>query len=205
MSENELRSGDFTEENEPYSLFETWLKEAEAAEVNDPNALALATVDEHGMPNVRMVLLKGFDRDGFVFYTNLESRKAREIGENPRVALCFHWASIGEQIRVEGRVERVSDAEADAYFASRPRGSQLGACASRQSTPIASRQELEQRMAELDRELAGRPVPRPAFWGGFRVVPTAIEFWYDRQDRLHDRFLYQRTSEGGWVVTRLSP
>lgn len=190
---------------DPIARFHESYARARTSESFDAGRVALATADRSGQPSVRYVLLKQADAAGFVFYTNLESRKAREIGENPRVALCFHWASIGEQIRVEGRVERVSDAEADAYFASRPRGSQLGACASRQSAPLESRAVLERRVAELDREFAGRAVPRPAFWGGFRVVPTAIEFWFDRQDRLHDRFLYQRTSEGNWVVTQLSP
>jgi pyridoxamine 5'-phosphate oxidase len=190
---------------DPIARFHESFARARTSESFDASRVALATADRTGQPSVRFVLLKHADAAGFVFYTNLESRKARELTENPRAALSFHWASIGEQIRVEGRVERVSDAEADAYFAKRPRGSQLGACASKQSSPIASREELEQRVAALDREFAGRPVPRPPFWGGFRVVPTAIEFWYDRQDRLHDRFLYQRTADGGWVVTRLSP
>jgi pyridoxamine 5'-phosphate oxidase len=204
MSENELRSGDFTEENEPYSLFETWLKEAEAAEVNDPNALALATVDEHGMPNVRMVLLKGFDRDGFVFYTNLESRKGRELLGQKKAAMVFHWKSLRRQVRVRGNVELVSDVEADAYYDSRPRGSRIGAWASKQSRPLESRFALEKAVAEYTVKFGVGAIPRPPYWSGFRLKPVSIEFWHDRPFRLHDRIEFVRQGDG-WEKIRMYP
>ncbi len=191
-------------EPDPIVRFRESFARAKAGETFAAERMALATADAEGRPSVRYVLLKEADARGFVFYTNFESRKARELRENPRASLAFHWASTGEQVRVEGRVERVADGEADAYFASRPRGSQLGACASRQSAPIGSREELERRVSELERTYAGQPIPRPAYWGGFRVVPSQIEFWHDRNDRLHDRFLYTRTA-GGWTLTLLSP
>lgn len=191
-------------QSDPIVRFQESFARAMQSEVFPAERVALASADADGRPSVRIVLLKEIDPRGFVFYTNLGSRKARELVENPRASLAFHWPSTGEQVRVEGSVERVSDEAADAYFATRPRGSQLGAWASRQSAPIASREELEHRVAELDRQYAGRPVPRPEFWGGFRVVPTQIEFWHDRSDRLHDRILYTRIPSG-WTQTLLSP
>lgn len=168
---------------------------------------ALATVSDQGQPSVRYVLVKHVDDAGFVFFTNLQSRKARELEGNPRAALAFHWVSTGEQVRAEGVVEPVSDAQADAYFATRPRGSQLGAWASKQSAPIATRAELEAELAAVtERFRAQESVPRPAFWGGYRLVPAAIEFWSDRRDRLHDRLVYTREREDErWRITRLQP
>jgi pyridoxamine 5'-phosphate oxidase len=170
----------------------------------DTAPVALATADAAGRPSVRMVLLRGIDERGFVFHTNYNSRKARELGENPHAALCFHWHSLEEQIRVEGRIERLSAEESDAYFNSRPRGSQLGAWASNQSAALASRETLEQEYREVERQYEGKPVPRPPFWGGFRLVPDRIEFWFGRPDRLHDRILY--TQDGSaWRIERLYP
>lgn len=179
---------------DPFDLFEAWFKEAEAAEINDPNAMALATVDESGMPNVRTVLLKGRDKRGFVFYTNLESTKGRELAGHPKAALLFHWKSVGRQVRIRGPVEQVSDGEADAYFASRPRGSQIGAWASEQSRPAADRQTLEGRVAAREREF-GDMVPRPPHWSGLRIIPQTIEFWQNGAFRLHDRFVYDMKAE----------
>jgi pyridoxamine 5'-phosphate oxidase len=153
---------------------------------------------------VRMVLLRGADERGFVFHTNYESRKARELDENPRAAICVHWHALEEQIRIEGRVERLTDVESDAYFSSRPRGSQLGAWASKQSAPLPSRETLEEEYREIERRYEGRPVPRPPFWGGYRLAPDRIEFWFGRPDRLHDRLLYTRQGEG-WTIERLYP
>jgi pyridoxamine 5'-phosphate oxidase len=204
MSENELRTGDFTDENEPFSLFGTWLKEAEGAEINDPNALALATVDADGMPNVRMVLLKGFDLNGFVFYTNYESRKGRELLGQKKAAMVFHWKSLRRQVRVRGNVETVSDAEADAYFASRARESQIGAWASQQSQPLDSRETFEAATAAIAQRYTGE-VPRPPHWGGYALVPQEIEFWADRPFRLHDRVRFTRDGSGGWDRQRLYP
>jgi pyridoxamine 5'-phosphate oxidase len=170
----------------------------------DTAPVALATADADGRPSVRMVLLRGVDERGFVFHTNYNSRKARELAENPQAALCVHWHSLEEQIRIEGRVERLQDDESDAYFGSRPRGSQLGAWASNQSAILASRETLEEEYRTIERRYEGQPVPRPPFWGGYRLVPDRIEFWFGRPDRLHDRLLYTR-SASGWDIQRLYP
>ncbi|MGR4846781.1 pyridoxamine 5'-phosphate oxidase [Rhizobium sp. LARHSG275] len=206
MSANELTSGDFTESGEPFKLFAEWLKEAEASEPNDPNAVALATVDEDGLPNVRMVLLKGFDEDGFVFYTNFESQKGREILGQRKAAMCFHWKSLRRQVRLRGPVEIVTDAEADAYFKTRARGSRIGAWASKQSRPLESRFALEKAVAEYTARYAIGEIPRPAHWSGFRIRPTSIEFWKDQKFRLHDRVEFRRPSpEGEWDKVRMYP
>ncbi|MBB3659520.1 pyridoxamine 5'-phosphate oxidase [Rhizobium sp. BK650] len=206
MSANGLTGGDFTESEEPFKLFGEWLKEAEASEVNDPNAVALATVDEDGLPNVRMVLLKGFDTDGFVFYTNFESQKGREILGQKKAAMCFHWKTLRRQVRVRGPVEIVTDAEADAYFATRARGSRIGAWASRQSRPLESRFALEKAVAEYTARYAIGEIPRPSYWSGFRIRPTSIEFWKDQKFRLHDRIEFRRPApEGAWDKVRMYP
>jgi len=198
-------SGDFTRREEPLRLFAEWLAEAERSEPNDANALALATVDADGLPNVRMVLLKGFDPAGFVFYTNFDSAKGREILVTGKAAMCFHWKSLRRQVRLRGAVEVVSDADADAYFQSRPRGSRIGAWASKQSAPLESRFALEKSVAEYTARYALGEIPRPAHWSGFRLVPQAIEFWHDRPFRLHDRLRFTRNDDGGWTRTRLYP
>ena len=206
MSENALTSGDFTEQNEPYALFGTWLEEAGKTEPNDPNAVALATVDAAGLPNVRMVLLKGFDTRGFVFYTNFESRKGEEILGARKAAMCFHWKSLRRQVRIRGEVEIVTDAEADEYYASRPRGSRIGAWASKQSRPLEGRFALEKAVAEYTARYAIGEIPRPPHWSGFRIKPVSIEFWHDRPFRLHDRMEFRRTADGaGWTKVRMYP
>ena len=205
MSESGLTSGDFTERDEPLRLFAEWLADATAKEPNDPNAVALATVDENGLPNVRMVLLKGYDEAGFVFYTNFESTKGREILGQRKAAMCFHWKSLRRQIRLRGPVEIVGDAEADAYYASRPRGSRIGAWASKQSRPLEGRFALERAVAEYTARYAIGEIPRPPHWSGFRIVPQTIEFWHDRPFRLHDRVVFARREDGGWEKTRLFP
>ena len=189
---------------DPFSQFGAWLREAEASEPNNPNAMTLATVSADGRPSTRMVLLKGYDDQGFVFYTNYTSQKGRELLGNPNASLCFYWKSLGRQVRVDGRAEPVSDAEADAYFASRQRGSQIGAWASDQSRPVDSRETLEERVRAVTAEYDGANVPRPAHWSGFRVVPDRIEFWTDRPNRLHDRQVFDRVV-GGWREQRLQP
>ena len=205
MSETGLTTHDFTEAAEPFLLFKQWLEDASASEPNDPNAVALATVDADGLPDVRMVLLKGFDEQGFVFYTNFESAKGREILGTMKAALCFHWKSLRRQVRVRGPVEVVSDAEADAYYATRPRGSRIGAWASKQSRPLESRFALEKAVAEYTARHAIGDIPRPKHWSGFRILPRTIEFWHDRPFRLHDRMVFSRRADGGWGKTRLYP
>jgi pyridoxamine 5'-phosphate oxidase len=189
---------------DPFQLFDTWFAEARASEPNDSNAMALATVDAAGQPSVRMVLLKGHGPDGFVFYTNRESRKAGELAAMPRAALLFHWKSLRRQIRIEGAVTRVTDAESDAYFASRGRDSQLGAWASDQSRPLDARATFEARYEEARARFEGGAVPRPPHWGGYRVVPEQIEFWQDREHRLHERRLFVRAGDG-WREGLLYP
>ena len=205
MSETPLTKDDFTARDEPIRLFADWLADAEKSEPNDPTAMALATVDKDGLPDVRMVLLKGFDRDGFVFYTNLESAKGVELLGSMKAAMCFHWKSLRRQVRLRGPVEIVSDAEADAYFASRPRGSRIGAWASKQSRPLESRFALEKAVAEYTARHAIGEIPRPAHWSGFRLKPQAIEFWHDRPFRLHDRVVFSADGKGGWGKARLYP
>jgi len=196
----------FTERTDPFALFAEWLQDAEKSEPNDANAMTLATVDEEGLPNARMVLLKGFDHLGFVFYTNYESQKGQEILGTMKAALVFHWKSLRRQVRVRGLVEKVTDAEADAYFNSRPRDSRIGAWASAQSRPLEGRFALEAQVAMYTAKYAIGNVPRPAYWSGFRVKPLSIEFWHDRPFRLHDRVVFRRAfPTDSWNKTKLYP
>ncbi len=190
---------------DPTAQFRIWFEEALAANLHEPNAMTLATATPDGKPSARVVLLKGHDERGFVFYTNYEGRKGREMESNPNVALVFYWGELERQVRIEGRVSRVPESESDAYFASRPRGSRLGAWASEQSRPAANRGLLEERLRELEKTYEGRGVPRPPFWGGYRVEPEVVEFWQGRENRLHDRIVYRRTGDGRWEIERLQP
>jgi len=190
---------------DPIRQFRGWLDEALAAHLTEPNAMTVATVGADGRPSARMALIKGVSEAGFVFYTNYESRKGRELGAAPWAALVFYWAELERQVRIEGRVERTSAADSDAYFHSRPVGSQLGAAVSQQSAVIPDRATLEVRLRKLEARYRDQEVPRPEHWGGFRVVPDAIEFWQGRPNRLHDRLRYRKTAEGVWVIERLSP
>ena len=190
---------------DPIQQFQVWFAQALAAGLAEPNAMTVATATPDGRPSARMLLIKGVDERGFVFFTNYESRKGLELAVNPYAALVFYWAELERQVRIEGTVEQVAPAESDAYFHSRPLGSQLGAAASRQSQVLAGREELEQRVADLATAYADRQLPRPPHWGGFRVVPSALEFWQGRPSRLHDRLRYRRDQSGAWVIERLSP
>ncbi len=192
--------------NDPYALFSLWLAEAEVSEINDPNAMCLATVDKDGYPDARMVLLKGLDSRGFAFFTNYESRKGRQILANPKATLCFHWKSLRRQVRITGDIERVSDAEADGYYNSRPKGSRIGAWASDQSRPLDSRATLVVKVAAVEAQYADTDiVPRPPHWSGFRVLPKRIEFWMDGEARLHDRYEFIPQQDGTWTSQRLYP
>jgi pyridoxamine 5'-phosphate oxidase len=190
---------------DPFTQFGAWFDEVAQADIREPNAMTLATATPDGRPSARMVLLKGVDTRGFAFFTNYESRKGGELDANPRAALVFFWVQLERQVRVEGRVERLSAEDSDAYFASRPEGSQLGAWASQQSAVLPDRGPLEARYEELRAQYGGQEVPRPPFWGGFRVVPETVEFWQGRVNRLHDRLRYRRQDDGSWVIERLSP
>jgi pyridoxamine 5'-phosphate oxidase len=201
-----LTSGDFTEADEPLRLFAAWFDEASGAEPRDPTAMSLATVDADGMPNVRMVLMKGFDHRGVVFYTNVDSAKGRELDASRQGALLFHWKSLNRQVRLRGPVERVTEEEADAYFATRPRLAQIGAWASKQSAPLESRLAFEKAIAFYTAKFAIGSIPRPPNWTGYRLSPLSIEFWQDRPFRLHDRIEFRRAAPGEpWIKTRLYP
>lgn len=191
---------------DPFQLFSHWLETAKAEEINDPNAMALATVDENGLPDLRMVLLNGFSDKGFMFFTNTQSAKGSELALHPKAALLFHWKSVRRQVRLRGSVVPVSEDESDAYFASRPRGSQIGAHASAQSRPLGSREALQTTVNDLEAKFEGKTVPRPAHWSGFRIEPVQIEFWQNGEFRLHDRITYRRDAPGGpWSSQRLNP
>lgn len=191
-------------DDDPVEQFRRWFEQAVSAQLPEPNAMTLATCTPDGRPSARIVLLKGYNGNGFTFFTSYEGRKAKELDSNPRAALVFYWPELERQIRIEGNIERTSSEESDAYFATRPRNSQLGAWASSQSSVVASREVLERRWAELQARYANQPVPRPPHWGGYRLIPTVFEFWQGRPSRLHDRLRYRR-SPTGWVRERLSP
>ncbi|MET1414161.1 pyridoxamine 5'-phosphate oxidase [Roseibium sp. HPY-6] len=202
----ELTKGDFAEVKKPFDLFSEWFEDAKASEPNDPNAVALATVDETGLPNVRMVLLKEVDERGFVFYTNFESAKGAELLSSGKAAMCFHWKSLRRQVRIRGAVHQVSNEEADSYYQSRPRGSRIGAWASKQSRPLESRFALEKEVARFTAKFGIGDIPRPEYWSGMRLVPTSIEFWHDRPFRLHDRIVFKREApDEPWEKDRLYP
>jgi pyridoxamine 5'-phosphate oxidase len=204
--EEKTAPADVADADEPLQLFSKWFEEAKLAEPNDPNAMSLATVDENGMPNVRMVLLKDYDDRGFVFYTNYESQKGLELLRNPKAALGFHWKSLRRQVRLRGTVEQVDAPDADKYFATRPRESRIGAWASKQSRPLESRFALEKAVAKYAARYAIGEVPRPAYWSGFRIVPLVMEFWHDRPFRLHDRLVFTRSNRNEpWSSARLYP
>jgi pyridoxamine 5'-phosphate oxidase len=201
-----LISGDFTEAAEPFALFAEWFAEACKAEPNDPNAMSLATVDTDGLPDVRMVLMKGYDTAGFVFYSHIASQKGRELAANPKAALLFHWKSLRRQVRIRGNVSPVTSEEADAYFATRPKQAQIGAWASKQSQPLESRFAFEQAIAKIAAKHVISEVPRPPGWSGWRIAPVRFEFWHDRPFRLHDRIEFARNTTGdAWTKTRLYP
>jgi pyridoxamine 5'-phosphate oxidase len=189
----------------PFRQFQVWFDQAVAAALPEPNAMTLATATPDGVPSARVVLLKGFDERGFIFFTNYESRKGQELARNPQAALVFWWAELERQVRIEGRIEKVSAQETEAYFHSRPIGSQLGAWASKQSQVIASRDVLEQQLAEFKASYENQVIPCPSHWGGYRLIPNAIEFWQGRSSRLHDRLLYKQADNGSWSIQRLSP
>ena len=206
MTEFRDQAPDFTAATDPFALFASWMAEAEGTEPEDPNAMALATVDAQGLPNLRMILLKGSDERGLVFYTNCQSAKGLELASAPKAALLFYWKSLHRQIRVRGLIEPVSDAEADAYFATRSRESRIGAWASQQSRPLQSRRALDESVAKRTSEFEGNDVPRPDYWHGYRVIPLEIEFWHHRPHRLHDRIVFRRASpDEPWIKTRLYP
>lgn len=205
MSETGLTSSDFTTATDPVALFGEWLNDAHNSEPNDPTAVALATVDGDGLPDVRMVLLKGFDETGFVFYTNYESAKGSQILASKKAAMCFHWKSLRRQVRLRGPVETVTPEEANAYYDTRPRGSRIGAWASKQSRPLESRFALEKSVAEYTAKFGISKIPRPDHWSGFRIKPVQFEFWHDRPFRLHDRLLFKSDNQGGWETAQLYP
>ena len=201
-----LTSGDFTAAEEPFALFAEWFAEAVKSEPNDPNAMALSTVDADGLPDVRMVLMKGYDATGFVFYSHIASQKGRELAANPKAALLFHWKSLRRQVRIRGTVTAVTDAEADEYFATRPKQAQIGAWASQQSQPLESRFAFEQAIAKFAAKYAIGEVPRPSGWHGWKIAPVRFEFWHDRPFRLHDRIEFRRAApDGAWSKVRLYP
>lgn len=196
-------------QNDPFQQFQKWFSEAVEVSADEPNAMTLATVSPEGKPSARVVLLKGFDNQGFVFYTNYTSKKANDIAQNPNVALCFWWYALERQVRIEGEIEKVSEEESSAYFRSRPRGSQIGALASPQSQVVTDREELEKNFSDLLAKYGntegGSIIPKPAHWGGYRVRPTSIEFWQGRRSRLHDRLRYVFIGEGEWRIERIAP